>query len=87
MPLDPNPRGLYPTFKTRKPEIFSGYPKYRNFDQKSGHFCLKNLKIFPLKIFPKKDEVFHQMKFFFHIIFFKIINFLKFEKYSCIKMQ
>ena len=61
----PNPRGLYPnptrnpTFKTRKPEIFSGYPKYRNFDQKSGHFCLKNLKIFPLKIFPKKDEVFH----------------------------
>ena len=25
-----------------------------SFDQKSGHFCIKNLKIFSLKNFPKK---------------------------------
>ena len=28
--------------------------KMSSFDQKSGQFCIKNLKIFPLKIFPKK---------------------------------
>ena len=28
--------------------------KMSSFDQKSGHFCIKNLKIFSLKNFPKK---------------------------------
>ena len=34
--------------------------KMSSFDQKSGQFCIKNLKIFPLKIFPKKKWVFQK---------------------------
>ena len=40
-----------------------------SFDQKSGHFCIKNLKIFSLKNFPKKKYV----GFFKNIIFFRNI--------------